>query len=478
MSVVTRFRSAARLTGGGVLLWSLLGRLPNAMCPIGTLLLVTRNTDSVWRGSVVAGALAVGQAVGGPLVGRLADRRGQRTVGLVAAAVNAVAIVALVTASEAGLPLPWQIAPAALIGLSVPPVGPLSRSRWVRLADGETELTSSMLSLDGIVDEVSFTTGPALVGLLATLASPAAGLLAAAALVGVCASLFALHPTATRGAVGAGADVRPSGRLTSTPYVLLLAGVALLGACFGSVQVGVTATTDTLGQPGAAGLLYGFMGFTSAFAGIATAALPARWELPLRLRAGTVLLCSASVLLLFSGGSVAALAAAIGCLGVAIAPQMITMFGLVERTVPTARLGEAMAALVSAIILAQSAGTFLGGWAADNVGPTAPFRITVAAAVAALLLAAFTATDHRYHRRDDPSDVPPATSSATPSDVLPDTPSDVPPDVSPGGGGGAATGGGPIPKSAPSAGKDSPKEMEPTHRLREEDEEPVQPSRA
>ncbi|TYC77443.1 MFS transporter [Streptomyces sp. CB01881] len=455
MSVVTKFRSAAQLTGGEVLVWSLLGRLPNAMCPIGTLLLVTRNTGSVWRGSVVAGALAVGQAVGGPLVGRLADRRGQRTVGLAAAAVNAVAILALVAASEAGLPSAWQIAPAALIGLSVPLVGPLSRSRWVRLAGGDAGLTSSMLSLDGIVDEVSFTTGPALVGLLATLVSPAAGLLTAAALTGVCATLFALHPTPTRAGSGTGAQVRAPGRLLNAPYVLLLAGMALLGACFGSVQVGVTATTDALGQPGAAGLIYGFMGFTSAFAGIATAALPARWELPLRLRAGTVLLCAASVLLLFAGGGVATLAAAIGCLGVAVAPQMITMFGLVERTVPSARLGEAMAALVSAIILAQSAGTFLGGWAADHVGPTAPFRITVAAAAAALLLAAFTATGRRYRRRGGAS---------------PDSPS--------GGAPGSAPVPGPIPKNTPSTGADSPEKAEPGRRRREGNEEPVQPSRA
>lgn len=467
MSVVTKFRSAARLTGGGVLLWSLLGRLPNAMCPIGTLLLVTRNTDSVWRGSVVAGALAVGQAVGGPLVGRLADRRGQRAVGLVTAIVNTVAIVALVAASESGQPLGPQIAPAALIGLSAPLVGPLSRSRWVRLAGGDAELTSSMLSLDGIVDEISFTAGPALVGLLATLASPAVGLLTAAALVGVGATLFALHPTAPPG-TGRGSRLRPAEGLVSTPYVLLLAGMALLGACFGSVQVGVTATTDALGQPGAAGLIYGFMGFTSAFAGIATAALPARWELAARLRAGTVLLFATSVLLLFSGGGVAALAAAVGCLGVAVAPQMITMFGLVERTVPTARLGEAMAALVSAIILAQSAGTFLGGWAADHLAPDAPFRITVVAAAAALLLAASTATDRRYPRRGTGA----ANAAAPAGDARSAS------DAGPAGDAGPVPGAAPMSKAAPSRGADSAQDMEPTRTRREENEEPMRPSRA
>ncbi|SOB88899.1 MFS transporter [Streptomyces sp. 1331.2] len=401
MSVAVNFRLARQLTGGRVLLWSLLGRLPNAMSPIGTLLLVSRNTGTVWSGSLVAGALAAGQAVGGPIVGRLADRRGQRTTGLAAALANAVALVALVVASERGLALGWQIAPAALTGLSVPLVGPLSRSRWARLACGEPELTSALLTLDGIVDEVGFTAGPALVGLLASAAAPAVGLLTAAVLSGVCASLFALHPTAAPGVPASSLPhARSAERLLSTPYVLVLAGMALLGACFGSVQVGITATTEALGRPGAAGLVYGFLGCTSSLAGLVTASLPARLGLAPRLRASAALLFAASCLLLPAGGSLPALTAAIGCLGVAVAPQFITMFGLVERTVPAARLGEAMAALVSALILAQSASTFLAGWAADHAGPGAPFAVTTGAAAAALLLAICTATERRYRRRD------------------------------------------------------------------------------
>ncbi|MFJ9517440.1 MFS transporter [Kitasatospora sp. NPDC101801] len=394
MAVFTAFRTAAGLTGGRVLLWSALGRLPNAMGPIGVLLLVTHNSGSVWRGSAATGLLAIGQAVGGPLVGRLADRHGQRRIGLATAVVNTLAILTLVGASETGRPLPEQLVAAALIGLSVPAVGPLSRSRWIRLADGDAELTTATLSLDGTVDEISFTAGPAVIGLLATLVDPAAGLLVGAALVAVCATLFALHPTA---APGNPAQQRAAGRLLTTPYVLLLAGMALLGACFGSVQVGVTATTGALGQPGAAGLIYGLMGGTSALAGLATVALPARWDLPLRLRVGTALLLAVSLPLL-AVGSVGGLALAIGGLGLAVAPQMITMFGLVERTVPAARLGEAMAALVSSITLAQAGGTLLAGLLAERHGTTAPFWITCAAALAACALAAGTATGRRYRR--------------------------------------------------------------------------------
>ncbi|KJK60024.1 hypothetical protein [Saccharothrix sp. ST-888] len=69
---------------------------------------------------------------------------------------------------------------------------------------------------------------------------------------------------------------------------------------------------------------------------------------------------------------VATLAVAIGGLGIAVAPQLITAFGLVERTVPATRLGEAMAALVGSITLAQSAGTLTAGWAAERSGPAGP----------------------------------------------------------------------------------------------------------
>src|SRR5215218_8499121 len=73
---------------------SVLARLPLAMLSIGWLVHVERLTDSFALAGLVAGTLAVAQGIGGPLLGRIADRRGQTTVLAGAALVAGGALVA------------------------------------------------------------------------------------------------------------------------------------------------------------------------------------------------------------------------------------------------------------------------------------------------------------------------------------------------------------------------------------------------
>ena len=65
--------------------------------------------------------------VGGPLLGRLVDRRGQTTV-LVAGALVAGSALAATAALPAGAPLAALVALAAVLGLSAPPVGACLRA--------------------------------------------------------------------------------------------------------------------------------------------------------------------------------------------------------------------------------------------------------------------------------------------------------------------------------------------------------------
>ncbi|MFE9393894.1 MFS transporter [Streptomyces flavidovirens] len=402
------YRKVIALTGPVLPVVSFLGRLPTAMCQLGSLLLVAETSGSLATAGLVGGALAAGQTAGGPLLGRVADRHGQRTVVLVAALVNAVAVAALVIAAldhVATLPLALI---GALAGASVPQVGPMARTRSVALArrnGADERLINTVLSFEGTLDEVSFVLGPALVGLAAALAHPAAALLVAAGLLAVCGTWFALHPTASR--------VRPAHRKTSSVRTSLPGAVyalrtamVLQGAMFGASQAGITALTERLGQPEQAGLVYAAMGVMSAVAGLAMAAVPATITLTARWRAATAALIALSVPLLFVE-SLWALYAVVVVLGVAFAPHLITLFGLTERIVPENRLAESMAFLTSGIVGGQALALALSGRLAEGSGPPAAFAVAVLAATLCAVLA--------WTARPAPA-VAPKQAAATPPD--------------------------------------------------------------
>ncbi|MEV0411036.1 MFS transporter [Streptomyces sp. NPDC050448] len=189
------FRGVFALGGSALPVYAFLARLPAALCPIGTLLLINER-DGIGDAGTVAAALWLGQALGGPVIGRLADRRGHRPVLLAACAANAAVLAALVTAVLGGLPLPAEMALAVAAGLTVPQVGPLARARWAHLAGEDEALVGAALSFDTTLDEVGFAVGPALAGILAVTVHPASALVLAAGLILLFGTLFAVHPTA------------------------------------------------------------------------------------------------------------------------------------------------------------------------------------------------------------------------------------------------------------------------------------------
>lgn len=397
------YREVVGLTGPLLPVVSFLGRLPTATIQFGSLLLVARTSGSLTAAGLTGGALAIGQVACGPLVGRLADRHGQRTVVLAFSLANAVAIAALVAGALAGLPTPVLALLGAAAGASVPLIGPLGRTRLVALArraKASDETVATALSFESTLDEISFVLGPALVGLAAVLAHPAYALGAAAILVALCGSGFALHPTAmaTRPRSVATPTPRRTGPVPtlavrrSGPVPMprsvhaLRAALALQGAMFGACQAGITALTERLGQPDQAGLVYAAMGVMSAVAGLSMAAVPAGIRLRTRWRAATAAAFALSLPLLWTD-SLPALYAVVTVLGVAYAPHLITVFGLTERAVPPTRLAEAMAFATSAIVGGQALTVAVTGRLAESYGPVAAFGTASAAAALACVIA-------------------------------------------------------------------------------------------
>jgi MFS family permease len=390
MSPLASYRRLFSLAGPLYVVVAFVGRLPLAMSQLGTLLLVAGTTGSFAAGGGAAGALAVANALGAPVAGAVADRWGQRPVVLAQSLAGGAGLLLLVALATSGAETPAVIAAAALAGAAMPQIGPLARVRWRPMTRHQGEhqprLMETAFSYEGAADEASFVLGPALVGVVAVIASPAAAVTLAAVVLLAFGTAFALHHTAAL--AHAHRHVGPvTGRVLTGAFLVLMGLQLSMGAVFGSVQTGTTALTTAAGQPGLAGLVHASLGVGSVLAGLAVAGLPERFGMPLRVLVAASGLALLSTPLLLTS-TVPGLFAAVLALGFVIAPLMISVFVLGERAVPPGRVGTAMTLLASVTGLGYAIGSAVAGRVADVAGAHGAFVVTVGVAVTAAALAA------------------------------------------------------------------------------------------
>ncbi len=388
MSAIAAYRSLLRLSGLPYLTANFLARLPLAMSQIGVLLLVSDLTGSYGAGGACAGALAVASGLGAPLWGALADRRGQRPVLLVQSLGAAASYVLLLVVAHSGATWGLTAAASALTGFLIPQVGPMSRVRWRPLTESQPyqeRLVGTAFSAEGAADEATFVLGPTLVGLAVAVLNPTAALATAAVLLAIFGTLFAIHPSATPGHSVVRAQVADAGRLLSVPLILLCASQLVIGTVFGSVQTGTSVLATAAGQPELTGFMHALLGVGSVVAGLAVAALPARFALESRLRVFSLalLLLAAPLLLVDSLG---VLVLVLVPLGFSVAPYMITTFSIGERITPVWRTGTAMTLIAAATTLGYALGSSVAGQLADHGGHQPAYAVTVAACVVGVLL--------------------------------------------------------------------------------------------
>ncbi|ROR92454.1 MFS transporter [Nocardioides aurantiacus] len=384
----TSLTGVARAGGRDFLVLDAAARLPTAMLPLGLLLLVANRTGSYGTGGLAVAALSLGAAAGGPLVGALADRLGQRGVALVVTLVQAAALLTLLVST---LPLPLLLGLGAVVGLSNPQMGAMARTRWSargRGRDDERGFVSAAMALEGALDEVSFVLGPVLVGTLAALVAPAAPLWLALGLAVVAHLGFGLHRSALRARPRRSAHEVHSPLPVARLAVLLLA-LGSVGVVFGASQTGLAARLALTGDDALTGLVYGVGAVGSAVTALLTTRLPERigHELRIVVSGGAMV---AAGLLLAAATTPLALAGAMLLLGTALAPTLISAYALAERLAPPDWATTTMTALSTANVVGVAAGAAAAGGLVDGAGPTAALLV-VAVAGASVLLAGLVA---------------------------------------------------------------------------------------
>jgi MFS family permease len=388
-SVTDATGSYRRLLGDPVLrglaVADVCARLPQGMVSITLLLVAATHASMTTAGLVVAG-YTLGQAVTGPLRGRLADRHGLARVSVVCVILYALALACLVAGSLAGGSAALPVGAAAAAGLVNPPLSPGMRSLWSAHAAGA--LRHAAFALDAAVFDLAYITGPVLAGALAAGVAPAAavGMMLALTVAGVVIIGVRRRPGDPGAAGGASEDERPAraarpakGALRSAALRRLLITGALANIALSATEVALTALVRQHHALWASGPLLAEVSVGSIVGslllGTRTPADGAR-RLPRLLARYALGLAALAAAALYP--PLVAVAAPVA--GLCLGPSLATLFGLASSAAPDGAGTEAQSWLSSVMNGGAAAGAALAG--ATSSQPVLALALAAGAAAA------------------------------------------------------------------------------------------------
>lgn len=384
---------------------AVLARLPIAMTPLGIVLLVQAERGSYGIAGVVTGAFALGTAAGAPVWGRMMDRHGQTRVLVPTVLASALLIVGLAVGTVANVASPLLVAVAAGAGGTFPPFSAAMRSTWRRLLPEGAERRAGF-ALDAVAVESLFVGGPLFLSLLLLVSPPVApllvtaGLLAAGGLTYSCTPAVRTgmrqRPVGDRGVAGGpplsstGSDRRTRVMSGALPLVLAISAVMSIG--FGIIDTSIAATArQVLGDPARLGLLFAAIAGASVVGGLVygtrSSADREHRRLPLALGMFAVSLAPVPFLLQAGRPPLWSLLPLLFLAGLAIAPALIMLQHLVDRSAPGGRSNEAQAWLSTSNTAGGAAGTAAAGLLIDAHGVPLSFGAAVLALLGSCALA-------------------------------------------------------------------------------------------
>jgi len=340
-----------------LLLAGFAGRLPSAMVPLALLLMVQQQTGSYAIAGLSSATLGIAAAGMAPVLGRLADRRGPRSILLTQAAVYPLLLGLLVAVVLGGAPLAALLGASALAGMATPLVSGTVRALWSRV---DARVRPTAFALDATATELVFVVGPSLVAVLAVFASPALALALAGALA-VSGALGIGTSRATRSYVpvaGSRSGVFSTVLAPGMPRLLLSGTALMLG--FGALEVAIPAFADAAGSPGMSGLLLAVWSLGSVAGGLWFGARVLSISLPRQYR---LLLLGVTIGLapLAWISSPWALGVLLFLGGTAIAPTLTVQNTMVGSLAPEHATTEAFTWLSTITVGASAVGAAVGG---------------------------------------------------------------------------------------------------------------------
>ncbi|MFC4002609.1 MFS transporter [Prauserella oleivorans] len=326
---------------------------------------------------LVGTATTAGTALAAPLLGRTIDRHGLRPV---VAACGLVSALFWVAAPH--LPYPLLLAAALPAGALMLPVSPIARQVVTALVPPAQRRTA--FSLDSIMVEAAFMTGPALGIFVSTQVSSTAALTGIGVAFGLCsAALYAVNPPIrTADELGMRDPVRPPIRswLDSRMLATLLVAMGALFVLVG-MELAALAVLRTSGEVSWTGVVIAVMCLASLLGGVVhgTASRSAS-QLTLMVALAVLTIPAAVV-----AGPWWLLALVLVPANLVCAPTLAATTEAVSHLAPPVVRGEAMGLQDSATRLGLALGSPVVGFVMDHASPGWGF---VAAGLGGLVFAA------------------------------------------------------------------------------------------
>lgn len=363
------YREALALPGlRSLLLVSVLARVPLTATGVTLTFYVVLDLGRGYGAAgLVGAAITVGAAIGGPLLGRLVDRRGLRPV-LVLTGIAEAAF----WSTAPMLPYPVLLPAAFLAGSLALPIFSVIRQSIAAMVPPERRRPA--YALDSMSVELSFMVGPALAVAAATAISPRTTLyLVGAGIVAAGVAFWVLNPPVRGGGEPAGPQPRVPRRSWLTPRLLAVLAVSAAGMLvLGGTDVAVVAVLRENGDVGWTGAVLAVWAVASLVGGFAYGAVTRSFP-PLILMAA-LSLCTIPVGL--GGAHWWLLCLALIPAGALCAPTIAATSDAVSRLVPASVRGEAMGLHGSAVTIGMAVGAPLAGAVIDASAPAWGFAVT------------------------------------------------------------------------------------------------------
>ncbi|MFC0508318.1 MFS transporter [Micromonospora costi] len=372
------YRETLALPGlRSLLLVAVLARIPLT----ATGITMTLHVLDLGRGYAAAGlvgaAITVGAAIGGPVLGRLVDRRGLRPVLVLTGLVEAV-----YWSTAPSLPYPLLLPAAFVAGSLALPIFSVVRQSVAALVPEDRRRPA--YALDSMSVELSFMVGPALAVALATAISARTTLyLVGAGIVAAGVAFWLLNPPTADAREETGTPRRRvSRREWMTPRLLAVLAVSLAATLvLGGTDVAVVAVLKESGEVGWTGAVLAMWAVASLVGGFAYGAT--RRPVPPLALMTALSLCTIPVGL--GGSHWWLLCLAMIPAGALCAPTIAATADAVSRLAPAEVRGEAMGLHGSAVTVGIAVGAPLAGAVIDAHAPWWGFAVTGAIGVVVAL---------------------------------------------------------------------------------------------